>query len=449
VRETHDLRSHLGNAAYYGAAVAGLLAIPISSAPRDYLLLFRSEEAHNIEWAGRPAKTVVVSGLGERLTPRGSFDTWREEVRGRSQPWTPAEHAIAETIRTYLRDVVLRFSEISADERSRAEQRRRVLNDELNHRVKNIIALVKSIATQTGAHATSVEDYATSFEGRLRALAFAHDQSLAGRAGDLPTLVEAEAGMHRYGASAERVVVQGPPIGLDDRAFSVLALVVHEMMTNAAKYGSLSVREGRLTLSWILTEEGDCAIEWLESGGPPVSAPIREGFGSKLIRNTIAYDLGGAVEVDYRSSGLWARFVIPSARLIASTQPVTVRPMAVLQSDFLAGKEVLVLEDQSLIAMDTEEILRKLGAAGVRCYPNIRDAKTALDARAPDWAILDFNLGDHTSAVIADDLVARGVPFVFATGYGDSVMIPERFRDIRVLHKPINAAMMLEVFSGA
>ena len=123
--------------------------------------------------------------------------------------------------------------------------------------------------------------------------------------------------------------------------------------------------------------------------------------------------------------------------------------MAVLQSDFLAGKEVLVLEDQSLIAMDTEEILRKLGAAGVRCYPNIRDAKTALDAQAPDWAILDFNLGDHTSAVIADDLVARGVPFVFATGYGDSVMIPERFRDIRVLHKPINAAMMLEVFSGA
>jgi light-regulated signal transduction histidine kinase (bacteriophytochrome) len=141
--ETDELRAQLGNGRVYGAEVAGVMAIPISSAPRDYLLLFRSEEAHRIEWAGEPVKAVMGGALGDRLTPRGSFDVWREEVRGRSLPWTRAERAIAELIRNYLRDVVLQFTEATADERGRAEQRRRVLNDELNHRVKNIIALVK------------------------------------------------------------------------------------------------------------------------------------------------------------------------------------------------------------------------------------------------------------------------------------------------------------------
>ena len=124
----------------YGTAVAGVLAIPLSSVPRDYLLLFRSEEAHNVEWAGEPGKKAVATADGMRLSPRGSFATWREDVRGRSKPWTDPELAVAEAIRTYLRDIVLRHNEITAEERARAEKRRRVLNDELNHRVKNIIA---------------------------------------------------------------------------------------------------------------------------------------------------------------------------------------------------------------------------------------------------------------------------------------------------------------------
>jgi light-regulated signal transduction histidine kinase (bacteriophytochrome) len=447
VWESHDLRSHLGRAKTYGTAVAGVLAIPISSAPRDYLLLFRSEEAHNIEWAGEPTKTVVVSGLGSRLTPRGSFEVWREEVRGRAQPWLPAERATAETIRDYLRDVVLRSKEFTVDEHGRAEQRRRVLNDELNHRVKNIIALVKSIAAQTGAHAMSVDGYAAALEGRLRALAFAHDQSLGAQSGDLSTLVEAEAGLHRYASSPERVLAAGPAIGLNDRAFSVLALVIHEMMTNAAKYGALSIPEGRLTLSWSLTLSGDCVLEWLETAGPPVSPPTREGFGGKLIRSTIAYELSGAVSIEHRPTGLWARFTIPAACLVEAVAGEHAPIASDVVGEFLVGLDVLVLEDQSLIAMDLEDTLRRLGAVEVRCAPNIREAHRALQLRLPDWAILDFNLGDHTSAVIADELIGRGVRFVFATGYGDSVMIPERFSAIPVLRKPINAAMVFEAFN--
>ena len=439
---TSDLRSLMGPQSGFGYEVAGLLAIPISSLPRDYLLLFRSEEAHKIEWAGEPVKNVIAGPSGDRLTPRGSFETWREEVRGKSRPWTSAEQAVAEATRTYLRDVVLHYSELTAEDRQRAEQRRRILNDELNHRVKNIIALVKSIALQTGAHAASVEDYSASLEGRLRALAFAHDQSLAGTSGDLTTLLDAEASLHRYGATPDRVVITGQPIGLDDRTFGVLALVVHELMTNAAKYGALSVADGKLSIGWTIGATGDCTIDWRESGGPKVEKPSRTGFGSKLVHSTMSYDLGGSVEIDYADTGLQARLVIPAAHI---TEAPAVLPSAVgaePTATVLRGLDILLVEDQALIAMDTEETLLRLGARRVRSFPNVADAQAAIAEACPDCAVLDFNLGDVTAVDVADALADRAVPFVFATGYGDSVMIPERFRDVPVVRKPVSRAVL-------
>ncbi len=86
---------------------------------------------------------------------------------------------------------------------------------------------------------------------------------------------------------------------LDDRAFSVLALVIHEMMTNAAKYGAFSVPSGRLDVRWHLSENGNCELEWIESDGPAVTRPTRDGFGTKLIRSTMEYDLGGSATMDY------------------------------------------------------------------------------------------------------------------------------------------------------
>jgi hypothetical protein len=271
---------------------------------------------------------------------------------------------------------------------------------------------------------------------------------LGGRAGDIHSLIEAEAGLHRYGATSDRVVVCGPRVGLDDRAFSVLALVIHEMMTNAAKYGALSVPEGRLNLTWSLAETGDCVIEWLESGGPALFLPTHEGFGSKLVRNTIGHDLGGAVSVEYRPGGVWARFILPALRLAPAPEPPPVRAAELVDVTFFGGKDVVILEDQALIAMDVEETLRKLGATEIHCYANIRDAKHGLEVLTPDCAILDFNLGDHTSADVADDLTARGIPFVFATGYGDGVTIPERFSGVPILRKPLTSDMILSAFSA-
>jgi light-regulated signal transduction histidine kinase (bacteriophytochrome)/CheY-like chemotaxis protein len=452
VWHTPELRTML-NPTEYGTAVAGVLAIPLSSVPRDYLLLFRSEEAHNVEWAGEPGKKAVATADGIRLSPRGSFNTWREDVRGRSRPWTDPELAVAEAIRTYLRDIVLRHNEITAEERARAEKRRRVLNDELNHRVKNIIALVKSIALQTGAHATSVADYSTSLEGRLRALAFAHDQSLAGAgAGNLTTLVEAEASLHRYGATPDRVIVSGPGLKLDDRTFGVLALVVHEMMTNAAKYGALSVPEGRLMISWALDEAGNCNLHWDEAGGPTLAEPFHEGFGSKLIRSTITYDLGGAVDITYAPTGMRARLTIPASHVSEAESAVAPKPDIVRVGSTLVGLSILVVEDQALIALDTEETLRRLGATDIRLTPNVAEAELAITTFEPDVAVLDFNLGGETSENIADRLLGQRIPFVFSTGYGDNVMIPERFRHVPVVRKPVNGttlALQIELVRAA
>jgi light-regulated signal transduction histidine kinase (bacteriophytochrome) len=446
---TQELRSLFPDDGY-GTSVAGAVAIPLSVAPRDYLLLFRSEEAHQVEWAGEPVKRRVATLDGERLSPRGSFETWREDVRSRSKPLTDAEVAVAEAIRTYLRDVVLRHNEITAEERARAEKRRRVLNDELNHRVKNIIALVKSIALQTGAHATSVADYSTSLEGRLRALAYAHDQSLTGgNGGDLGTLVEAEASLHRYGETPDRVAVSGPGLKLDDRTFGVLALAIHELMTNAAKYGALSVPEGKLVIVWCLNEAGDCEIVWEESGGPPLVTPTREGFGSKLVRSTIAYDLGGSVEIAYPPTGFRARLAIPAKHVSAAEPSVETTSSTPGTASNLLGLSVLVVEDQALIALDIEETLRRLGAAEVYLAPSVEEAHRVIQASKPDVAVLDFNLGGETSEAVADLLLRRRVPVVYSTGYGDNVMIPERFRDVPVVRKPVNGAVLAAQIDAA
>jgi len=439
---TQDLR-HATGLDGFGEAVAGALAIPLTSTPRDYLIVFRSEEAHRIEWAGEPTLKRLSTPNGDRLTPRGSFETWREEVRGQCKPWTETDLSGADTVRTYLRDVFLKQNEISAEERARLEHRRRMLNDELNHRVKNIITVIKSIAMQTGAHAETVADYSESLEGRLRALAFAHDQSLSSAVGgDLSTLIEAEAGLHRHGPGADRVAASGEKIRLNDRAFGVLALVIHELMTNAAKYGSLSVPEGRLDISWSFSKAGGCELRWTETGGPAVTPPTREGFGSKLIQTTMVYDLGGRADIAYPPSGMTARLVIPAKHvsLVGASEAEGEAAAEEPEIENLSGMSILLVEDQALVALDTEALLRRLGAEDIRLSPDAAHAAQTLESFRPDAAILDFNLGEGTSEAVADHLVALGVPFVFATGYGDSVMIPDHLSAVPIVRKPASEA---------
>lgn len=448
--DTQNLKGLLPGSDAFGQRVAGLLAIPISPVADDYLCFFRSEEAYEMTWAGEPLKRETMTPEGVRLSPRGSFETWRDDVRHHSLPWTDADLVIAEAVRNYVRDVLISHNDATEEMRVRTDSERALLNAELNHRVKNILALVKSIAAQTGANASSVDDYASSFEGRLRALSYAHDQSFSGRdGGDLRALIDAEAGMHRFSKLPDRISLSGPPVGLSERAFGVFALLLHEMMTNASKYGSLSSPAGQLNIAWKLAENGDCIISWRESGGPPVEAPKRTGFGTTLIHRTLNHDLGGTVELRFASDGLRADFVVPATHLHAIAEAVVAPKQSALISQPLAGLMVLLVEDQALIAMDTEEMLKSLGANEVIIAPSVGAALGQLSHSAPDCAVLDLNLGLETSEAIAIVLQERRIPYVFATGYRDSVSIPGMFSAIPVVRKPVSQESLSRQLSHA
>jgi len=342
-------------------------------------------------------------------------------------------------VRSYFRDLIFSHRDASDEQKARTEAQRELLNAELNHRVKNVLALVKSIASQTGIHSTSIKGFATSFEGRLRALSFAHDQSYGGRdGGELRGLIDAEASMHRFQQLPERFTIDGPPVGFSERAFSVFALVLHEMMTNAAKYGCLSEPGGTLDVRWALNENGDCVIDWNEAGGPMVGKPTRKGFGSSLIDRTISGDLGGIVHLDFRPSGLHARFSVPAVHLRAVLQAPPLLLSSGSAPTLLTGLKVLLVEDQSLIAMDVEEMLKELSCTDVITASRASQAIEMIGKTIPDLAILDLDLGGETSEDVADELTRRLIPFMFATGYSDGTGIPGRFSNVPVAKKPMS-----------
>jgi CheY-like chemotaxis protein len=251
--------------------------------------------------------------------------------------------------------------------------------------------------------------------------------------------METEADLYRDDAAPDRVILSGPRLGLDQRAYSVLSLVIHEMMTNAAKYGALSTPLGQLRIDWQLLSSGDCAISWVETGGPIVVQPTRTGFGTRLIRSSLEYDLRGKVHIEHRSAGLFATFLIPAAYVGSTDIEQAVSHGAHAPTLLpLDHASILVVEDQSLIAMDVEDTLRSMGAEDVRLAGDPEEALQMLLTFQPKVAILDFNLGAITSEAIAEQLTTLGIPFIFMTGYSDHSSIPERFRHIEVVRKPIN-----------
>ena len=196
-------------------------------------------------------------------------------------------------------------------EQVRAQERQRLLVDELNHRVKNTLATVQAIAQQTLRGSATPEHFAEAFESRLMALSKTHnaltDSHWTGA--DLRQILWQE--LSPYGA--ERVTMDGPDIQLSARLALALGMVFHELATNAAKYGALS-DGGRLSVAWSVDASDDLSLEWRETGGPPTSPPTKKGFGSRLIERSVTGELQGRVELDYATSGLVCRFTVPLAR---------------------------------------------------------------------------------------------------------------------------------------
>ncbi|MFC3079836.1 PAS domain S-box protein [Phenylobacterium terrae] len=204
---------------------------------------------------------------------------------------------------------------VDISERKRAEEAQKTLIDELNHRVKNTLATVQSIAMQT--QRSTPEEFPARFEERLIALSKAHDlltrRQWSGVG--LRELFEQEFAPYARGAEAA-VRLQGPDVTLPARVGLAFGMVVHELATNAAKYGALSAQGGRVDLAWDVEETDGArglALEWVESGGPPTSRPTRRGFGRRLIERNITGDLGGRVDLRFEPTGLRCSLRIPLA----------------------------------------------------------------------------------------------------------------------------------------
>jgi PAS domain S-box-containing protein len=207
-------------------------------------------------------------------------------------------------------------SGVDISDRKRAEQHREMLVRELSHRVKNSLATVQTIASHTLREATDLDSFREAFVGRLMAISKCHDLLVdtTRRTADLSQLVRDQVLPYARAGASSQVRMSGPLIMLGAEASHTFGLVLHELATNAAKYGALSTEEGRLDISWKRGPDPTAAeaiLEWRETGGPEVTPPTRRGFGSVLIEQSVAYSLGGKAEIEYRLEGLWARFRFP------------------------------------------------------------------------------------------------------------------------------------------
>ena len=328
-----------------------------------------------------------------------------------------------------------------------------MLMAELDHRVKNILAVVQSIARQSLKRGQNAGPEAASrLIGRISALAQSHSLLAQSRweGASFKTLIENAVAPY-LGDGVGRIVVDGPELKVTPKAAQALTLALHELVTNAAKYGALSSQEGRLITKWQLSEENDDGwlnFRWHEEGGPKIdSAPSRKGFGSVLIETMLAADLGGKVALDFAPTGLSATIDLPLESLSAKDRQATpafssAKPL-IGNRGLLQGKRVLVVEDEHLVGMETAESLQAAGCVIIGPVSTIDEAVNVARAESFDAAVLDINLNGELIWPAAHVVRARNIPFVFTTGYSGLLNVPKELKDSLWIEKPFNGEQLI------
>jgi PAS domain S-box-containing protein len=336
--------------------------------------------------------------------------------------------------------VVCYFRDVS--EQVQAETTRQLLLRELNHRVKNTLANVQAIAQRTLRTTNDPADFAIRFSGRIQALARVHalltDATWHGA--DLHDLIRDQ--LLQGTVDEARLTVQGPAVHVAPQMAVHIALMLHELGTNSSKYGALSTPKGWVRVHWSVTGS-ILRLQWCERGGPMVTAPTRRGFGTVLIEQS-AKSEGGDAELVIEPEGLtWnVQMTLPASgarteRLLPEKTPVPSEDAARrLKPAKLSGLRLLVIEDESLIALDLMDRLEKAGA-DVQAVSTEKEALRAIEDGVFEGALLDANLHGRSVAPVAAALTSRKIPFVFVTGYGADGL-PTSFKHVSVLAKPVS-----------
>lgn len=338
-------------------------------------------------------------------------------------------------------------------ERKRAEELRQMLTGELSHRVKNMLATVQAIATQTLRRSTSSADFVKSFSGRIQSMSLVHSQLSDNdwKGAQLRALVRDQ--IKQGPVDETRVHATGPDVHLDARIVPQVAMMLHELGTNSIKYGALSKPDGVISLTWT-AERDELYMRWQERGGPPVQAPVKRGLGTTLVEQS-AKGAGGKAHMIVEAGGVsWEiRLLLPADSgkiadaLAASPERKSkdLPPKPVLQPAVrrLTGKRFLIVEDEPLVAMDLCDVLEGAGAEIVGSTGNASDAIAYIDGEALHGVLLDANLFGTPVDAIAAALTRKGVPFAFVTGYGEA-SLPAAFKSAPLLPKPFTPQQIID-----
>jgi PAS domain S-box-containing protein len=246
----------------------------------------------------------------EVVTPGVDF---RTEVEGQER-WLRISAAPVEGTGEVEHAVVI-VEDVTEDKQ--AEELRELLLRELNHRVRNLFGVIRTLVMQGGSGGPEVEAYKNILTGRLDALVRAHSLAIDSRRGGIDLTTLAAHTLEPYATGKpDAIQIDGEPLPLEARHALSLSLILHELATNAVKYGALSAPEGTMRLTWrTLRDDTGNRVElaWVESGGPAVRPPERRGFGTKLIERAFSYDLGGEAEIEFRPEGLCVRAWFPAS----------------------------------------------------------------------------------------------------------------------------------------
>lgn len=263
-------------------------------------------------WSDYPI--VLLTQRGQPLDARLAF--LGEYAITLERPFSP--QALLAAVRSAVR-ARKRQLQVKAflDERDRADERQRLLIRELHHRVKNMLANVQAVLGATARSAQSIEEFHRSFSQRIQSLAKTHSFLTDDywQTASMAEMLDAELAM--YDANTSRIALSGPDVFLVADQAVPLGMAFHELATNSVKYGSLSVPDGKLSVTWSVQNRGgreELDIEWRELDGPLVSPPKRKGFGTMLMERVLCVQLEAAVEMDFRSTGLNVTLSLPLQR---------------------------------------------------------------------------------------------------------------------------------------
>jgi len=320
-------------------------------------------------------------------------------------------------------------------ERKAAATHQTLLAREVDHRARNALAIVQAIVRL--GRADNTRDYIAGVEGRVRALAQTHELLSQSRwqGADILRLVNEEIAPYRT-RGATRIAVAGPSIILPPDKAQTVALALHELATNAAKYGALSNADGEVSVRWEI-RGGRLTLRWTELKGPAVSEPKHRGFGMKIITASIAQQGGGEVRFDWQPDGLVCTISLACSDPEAAKEPSKALPDHLkLVPPVSRRPRVFLAEDEALVGMLIREILEEMGCAVTGPISDLNTAVQTVRSGAFDAAVLDVNLGGSYAYPLAEQLRSQDIPFVFLTGYAQDTL-DERFSAAPILRKPV------------